>query len=303
MSDFRFVNTKGLIAHPTWTPVLTQNAVDVIKSKLAIWDPADKRLAKWNEIVGLLEQFPLAKYHGGQFNAKDDIAPGSAKGNWQNPTIPTRMMVDVTTFKTSSAADYSAAKDAPSNPEQWGWQPASALAKMSTQLGEMIKALDVRITLSMDPFKRGQGLAKKFNTEFNIKSNDPTADLAEVEAFVLYIPSSSGVPGFLDGRANVSPLSGARMFESAASAATTRRSRGLTDAVVVGVHARLTRIAPDQDLRSTPGMDPLREALAFNDRRDIEEALEQATIEQLKARLALLEPPAPEEAPVPRKRM
>ena len=92
----------------------------------------------------------------------------------------------------------------------------------------------------------------------------------------------------MDGRGlSGAPLAGARMFETAGSAYTTITSRGLSNAVVVKVKSNLLGL----DIKSVADQNcgDILSAVAIMEKKRLQEALEEASIEQLRNRLNLLE--------------
>lgn len=184
-------------------------------------------------------------------------------------------------------------EEIPDDVSNWGWPQATQLA-MHTRL---INAFIEKHSGSLNKI-RYIAEAAKWNKKLGnggyilntINSNDR---FAQSQGCAIFVPNSYSGGGFLDARGDISaPLSGARLFESSGSAYTTIRSRGLEDAIVVHVNNSLSHIDAN-NTSSLTNANSLTDAVAYMVRQRLEAALKEASVEQLKARLAELEPNAP----------
>lgn len=192
-------------------------------------------------------------------------------------------------------------EDIPECVDNWGWPQAIKLATQTRVINAFIEkhrgSLN-KISHIPDVVKWNKKLE---NGEYILNSVDPNDRFAQSQGCAVFIPNGYDGGGFLDIRGyGGAPLSGARLFESSGAANTTIRSRGLTNAIVVYVNTRLSHIDPN-NTRNLNNANSLTDAVAYMERQRLEAALKEASIEQLKARLAELEPI--EEPRIAKKRM
>lgn len=194
--------------------------------------------------------------------------------------LQSKSIVNLESFVTNSQ-DYDNYPEA----SKFGWDEATNLLKVSKTVEKIIKTHDLLVTFDTKTLKRAKALKdKKESGEIVFKEIDTVAQFAEVDACVLYVPNA----GYLDGRSGFGPLGSARLFETQGTAATTRTSRSLTNAVVVNVKASLTGMA-NNNPQVSGDLSQLHEAIAYVERKRLMEALESASKEQLLERLKKLD--------------
>lgn len=293
--DFLVINAKGLFSnHLTSEMVITTHAVQLIEKSL-MEQQTSKNDAKVKEFLALVKKLPIEKKHF-QAQKNDGVWPNGYEPalHLTRANIYGNMHTDAYCFFSPGnfvTASNSYAWASVANPThdvtKWGVHEALALQKLIPAVQDYAASVGLSITLSKSPAPAK--IVKRFDSgEWRIQIKNPALDLGQVDACVLYVPHPQS-PGYLDARGNLSPLAGARLFESAGSAARTKSSRGLTDAIIVHVRASLTKIDPDQNIATNANVAPLQEAIALIEKQELEKALEGASVEQLKKRLGELE--------------
>lgn len=250
----------------------------------------------WGEVISLtqLEKFKQCVQNDDQMNAKDkaklseivqllEELPEKEIG-YKKRTY--KSVVIVRRASTTSTLN----EDIPNSVCNWGWPQAIKLAAHTRLINTFIEknrgSLN-KITHISDAAKWNKKLE---NGEYILNHVDPHERFAQSQGCAIFVPNSYNGGGFLDVRGYSSaPLSGARLFESSGSANTTIRSRGLNNAIVVHVNTSLSHIDPN-NTHSLSNANRLTDAVAYMERERLEAALKEASIEQLKARLAELEP-------------
>jgi predicted NAD-dependent protein-ADP-ribosyltransferase YbiA (DUF1768 family) len=123
---------------------------------------------------------------------------------------------------------------------------------------------------------------------YTFQSVDEEQEWSCCEAWMVF-----GKSGYLDDKGQCAPLSRARMFESAAAAIRTVKSKKWTSWKVV--KARVEAVGLEKFPGDTED-DRLSGAMARQEEKKLMAALENASIEQLKERLSALEGPSHMEA-------
>ena len=294
---FNIVNAKGLFSSPELHDLLSEHAFGLMKEKFAEWstraDVDKKTVAKVKEALELIELLPTAErffYYrkndlpGLNFTPPQKYSYGHGYGSGN---ALARCYVDVGSFNTKSEGASRSGDFANGDALLKTLDVCVKLSAFQSVLEDFAK--DLEISLETSKLKRCKTLQKRFNSgEYTIKDFDPSIELGQVNACVIFVPGHNGSGGYLDGRAGYSPLAGARLFESAGSARTTIRSRHLQNAVVLHIKAQLVGIDPDQGPVSGNN-EELLSAIARIERLNLEKALEDASVEQLKERLARYE--------------
>lgn len=280
---FQILNSKQLFASVHWEPIMFDSAVQRLISHVKEhWsEMSSKDQGAWQEVFEAFDQMPTkdVREYGGQSRNKVVLGIGS--------------------FVTKSPNN----EDYPDDEALWGWEALNKLHPHVRLIGHWIEKHRLGLKPPAEAVKKAlKWKQRRDNNEYEIKVFDPVEVLAEAESYAIYIPDFHD-KGFLDGRGfGGAPLAGARMFETAGSAYTTIASRGLSNAVVVKVKNSLLGL----DFKSVANQNcgDILSAVAIMERKRLEKALEDASIEQLRARLATLEEasgeaeiPVEEEAP------
>lgn len=267
--SFHFLNAKQLFASMHWEEIMLDSAYQHLKTHVTKnWDTVpEKDTTKWTEMFAAFDAIPTRQV-----------------SRWSGGNI-SKAVVGVGTFATKSPHN----DEFPDNYAQWGWEQVEKINPHCRMISQWIEKHRLGITAPTDAIKRVLKWKQRLdNGEYILKVFDPIEVLAEAESFAIYIPAANGGGGFLDGRGyGGAPLAGARMFETAGSAYTTISSRGLRDAVVVNVKSNLLGL--DSKNATSKNCEDILGAVALMERRRLEQALEEASIEQLRTHLARLE--------------
>lgn len=266
---FQLLNAKQLFASLYWENIILVSALDHLEKHVREnWGVlSSKEQNDWSEVFALFEKIPSREAH----------VYGSG-------TALRKMVVGVGSFVTKSPNN----DDFPDDYARWGWEACEKLVPHLRMISQWSAKHKLGIDLPTEGVKKAVKWKQRLDgEEYTLKVFDPVEVLAEAESYAIYI-SEVHVKGFLDGRGlGGAPLAGARMFETAGSAYTTIASRGLSNAVVVKVKSNLLGL----DVKSVANQNcgDILSAVAIMEKKRLQEALEEASIEQLRNRLALLE--------------
>lgn len=263
----QLLSNKQMFCALYWDGVISLTQLERFKEcvqKDAQMNAKDKE--KFDEILQLLESLP-----------EKEIGYKSHK--WKS-------VVTVDRASTTSTLN----EDIPDCVENWGWPQVLKLATHTRLINAFVEknsgALK-KITNIAEVVKWNKKLE---GGEYILNTINPNDRFAQSQGCAIFISDNYDGGGFLDARGNTgAPLSGARLFESSGSAYTTIRSRGLEDAIVVHVNSSLSHIDAN-NTTSLSAATSLTDAVAYMERQRLEAALKEASVEQLKARLAELEP-------------
>lgn len=266
---FQLLNAKQLFASLHWENIILVSALDHlekhVRDKWGELSASDQN--KWDEVFSLFSQMP----------SHEGWVYGSG-------TALRKMVVGVGSFVTKSPNN----EEFPEDYTRWGWQACEKLLPHLKMISQWNDKHKLGITVPTEGVKKAVKWKQRLDAgEYQLKVFDPVAVLAEAESYAIYI-SDLHNKGFLDGRGlSGAPLAGARMFETAGSAYTTITSRGLANAVVVKVKSNLLGL----DVKSVANQNcgDILSAVAIMEKKRLQEALEEASIEQLRNRLTLLE--------------
>lgn len=284
--SFHIVNEKKTFGNLQHAGLLTEHALSVLKASVqAKWDTLSiKEQSKWADALNALDACkPVEAWS--TWNKNDQ--PNPKYQSYYGPGLmASKGIVDIGSF-TSKSPDNSSF---PADIAQWGLEQASAVAPFVSLIEQWIGQEDLKITFNASVATRAKKMKERFGSgEYTQVFFDATESLAEVDACVVFLSNKNG-GGYLDGRGGVSPLAGARLFESSGSAYTTIRSRRLHNAAVVHVKTSLLHLDPNSLKNQTFGnFDGLTAAIALQEKKRLEGALEAASVEQLRARLHALE--------------
>lgn len=265
---FHFLNSKQHFASIHWEPIVSERGYNLLKENVQKnWDALSaKEQAAWEDIFKNLDALPVKQV-----------------GNWREKEA-SRVVVGIGTFATKSPHNDSF----PDEYSDWGWENVANIQTHARTISQFKEKYPIWVNLT-DPLKKVLKWKQRLDkNEYQLKVFDPIDVLAQAESYAIYIPSPSHTGGFLDGRGlDGAPLAGARMFETAGSAHTTINSRGLRNAVVVKVKSSLLGL--DTSNTESSDCEDILSAVALMEKKRLEKALEDASVEQLRARLATLE--------------
>jgi len=281
---FHIINEKKNFGTIGYSMLMTNYAIEMLRQSVhEQWDTISvKDQTKWTAALEALGACAPIKvwmsYEKNDVpNLKEDenypgyFGCGSPEG---------RGLINISGFASKSPNNENFSDDLTT----WGWSQVEAVSPYASMITRWITANNLKITFNPTLCKRAKVLREKFEKgEYTQVMYNATESLAEVNACVVFMGN-----GYLDGRGYTSPLAGARLFESSGAAYTTIRSRNLRNAVVVHVKASLLHLDP----QSTPqpgSFDKLDAAIALQERKHLEAALETASRDQLIARLQALD--------------
>lgn len=272
----QLLTNKHLFCALDWSEVISLTQLAKFKECVQNDDQMNiKDKQKLDEIVQLLEALPEKEI-------------GYKKRKYKS-------VVRVSRASTTSTFN----EDIPDCVNKWGWPEALKLATHTRLINAFIQkniGSLIKINTIADVVKWNKKLE---NGEYILNNVDPNDRFAQSQGCAIFMPNGYDGGGFLDVRGyGGAPLSGARLFESSGAANTTIRSRGLKNAIVVHVNTSLSHIDPN-NTNSLIHANSLTDAVAYMERQRLEAALKEASVEQLKARLAELEP---ESSPEPLRR-
>ena len=128
-------------------------------------------------------------------------------------------------------------------------------------------------------------ISKKAN--LNIFEYDPLSRLVTSDAYLIYHP---GCNGYLNDKGSFTPLSGARLFESAVQAERTATSRRIKDSVVI-VESKISLTAITNQIPiPSSGTGDLGQGIADLEKKTIMDNLNKVTMEDLEKQIEVLKP-------------
>lgn len=160
------------------------------------------------------------------------------------------------------------------NPKDWGWESAEDVLNNATVLRKIAKNLNINLRLSL--LKTVSEYNARLDNDMFIRHANALNDIGKTFGYATYYPGQ----GYSDNQGYSNTLDKARLYPNAASA----RARG---AIVVKIEISAVEAC---DPTNDPG---LLEALSALQKERLNDALRHMEIEQLRARLAQLETPAP----------
>lgn len=299
---YRIRNDKGLFVPVHQHPLLSKATVDGIRRE--IW-PAMEGKAKIDLGAALdaLESLPVFTQHINctRFDALFDPVKHEQymKKVVENRTrhrpsyeqsylnIPNRQSERVDCYgwyAPDTARGASGSVVACSNAQAAGWLSVGAFAKHIDVVNGVL------VQIESDPvnkfFYRGAHLASKRAQELVFELVEHTEEFSCADYWLVFNGATSAGGGFLDTKGRYGPLARARGFESAVAAKLAAKSRKMSQWKVVQGRTELVA------LMTFPGdsvADTLAAAMSRQESMALSKALDTATIEALKSRLAQLE--------------
>ena len=283
------------------------NAVMTLKGlaafkEAAVSVPGPNGVLLRDKIVPLLESLPIQD--DSRFTPKtsaDDLRLDECgyQSGFAAVTAPclvlAHFMSESITFQPRSHAATIFTHD----PSSWGWEAAARL--MAHEKLIKTHAAQCRATVRMNVLRN----AAKHHDELTcgsvyVRFPDTAADLAQHKSYAVYSPSAGG---YANVQWTFGSLAGARLFESAETAQrAAERARHNNLLQVVELDMTITRAVSQVGAPNGAQKHPIEEALVLIQRRQLEQALEQADVAALRARLTQLEG-QPQDVPIPRKKM
>lgn len=294
---FHIINEKKNFGTIGYSMLITNYAIEMLRQSVQEqWHAISaKDQTKWATALETLSACkPMTAWLSYERNDQPDLKDNeNLPGYFGGGTPEGRGLINISGFASKSPDN----EKFPDDLTMWGWSQVEAVSPYVSMISRWIETNDLKITFNSTLCKRAKVLREKFEKgEYKQEMYDATESLAEVNACVVFMGN-----GYLDGRGYSSPLAGARLFESSGAAYTTIRSRRLRNAVVVHVKTSLLHLDPN----STPqagSFDKLGAAIALQEKKHLDAALEAASRDQLIERLQALDTNTEEEESVERKR-
>ena len=281
MPQIQIQNEKKLFAKLSWRNLISQRGLSRLEAKMAeIQEDRPALAAAAQELLDLCSKLPVSEAHF-YLEKFDSSNPSKFQGQ-VFAKQPVRGWLSVESFASASPATPTEAESF--TPEALGWLAAAAIAKREAQINDVCDFLKIA-----RPQIYGARSVLKRSAGWTIAEPDAQKRLSCADSFALFISKANGEEGFLDSKGECAPLGGARLFESAEAAQRTISSRRIVqwDPVIVRVEARAVAIDPLTAKGRNLG--PLGAVIAEEEARQLREALQQASVETLRARLAELE--------------
>ena len=299
-TQFSFATPRGLFGNPTADVIMTEHGFGVFKER-AEHTREPQRTVILNTIIPALER--LSRQEAWSDNeAPNDIAEAPADGNRYahvSALVVARVGTEMPRFDPGYRKERNCSFT--SNPATWGWDEAKILLDNQRVLNAHATACGVTVRLSALKMARRRQ-EEMDQGVLSVRAPDPASDLGQGTSFAIYRGRNDG-GGYATADWQWGALNGARLFETAAAAERCIKnnfSSRSDDITIVAITLALTSVVPRATQPQNNG--PLQEALAQQQRRQIQEALDQADVSALRARLAVLEGPTPEPT-IPRKKM
>lgn len=297
---FQLLNEKKMFASFETNAIMTVRAWKVLKDKMLEYQDilTLQEKSAWNEVWAIVATLPRQKMHlsgkVGDFNTPVLYGHPDNKCAYGNDLCT--VIVNPKRFVSRAQNN----DNVPSDIQKWGLDAASGLIPYIRMIEKFIATHNLPITFTSSVAKRASDIKKRLETgDYLIQAYDPIANLAEVEACVVFIAGKTG--GYLNNRGGWGPLGGARLFESSGAAYTTIRSQGISSAAVVHIGTQVLRV--DEKSSLDGDFQNLQEAMSIVERKRIQQALDDATHEQLLERLAHFEQANEIQAPIKKKKM
>jgi hypothetical protein len=185
------------------------------------------------------------------------------------------------TIGSAKGASSHATATSCSSPKESGWLDIAEVAKRAGLIDDMLKAVGIE-PIGEDPRFTGAATVAKRSKDIVFEKIEPTNQYAETESFLLFVAGR----GYLDDKGSTGPLSRARGFESAAAAARTAGSRKLSSWKIVKSQVSVTETVEFKG--DSPSVE-MSSAVAYAEAKAMARALDSASIEKLRERLAELE--------------
>jgi hypothetical protein len=166
------------------------------------------------------------------------------------------------------------------SPEEAGWSAMAEAVKQRHRIEWILAQVQAPPTRDFQ-WSGATTIHKKIGQAIFVPIDQAEAN-AESESFVLHVFGR----GFLDAKGCAGPLARARLFESAQAALRTVRSSAPSSWKVVRVDVGLAACV---DLPGDSACDDLQASIALQEAKALDQALETAGVERLRAKIAQIE--------------
>lgn len=275
MKNFRIANPKGLFYEMRACSVMTVPVFEYLRDIHVPGITDASKREKYQQALAIVEKLPTMAGFNYLSPQDPNFNPAMTAPRTQYAIVPSKSWVELGSAKGSSGSDSGvecgSAKDA-------GWDELAQLDKQSGVIEEMlseIKAASPAFGRSWSP-----SLKKKHSQALFVAIDDDS-EFSKTTAVALFVST-----GFLDSKGGRGPLSRSRLFESPAAAGRTAKSHGFSSWEAVEVSISVTKAL---NLDGSAPQEKMRAAIAKREAEQIDQALEDAGIERLKAKLAELE--------------
>jgi hypothetical protein len=282
---FRIKNDKGLFVDVRAWGLLSVATLSALRLEILPTMPKGDR-APYVEALDAMARLPVVKSHldinrfDSNFDpvAEADYLKNKAKKSW---TSRPRCIMDAYGWLMPEVAKGASSGSGIEfhSAEAAGWLAIGAVANKISWINALLEKAGIDAV--SDSYLRGAKSAAKRAKELVFEPIDAFSELAATEAWMLFVGT-----GFMDDKGNVGPLGRARMFESAKAASKTANARGLHQWKVVKGAVELKAL---EDFPGDSVPDKLAQAISMRESELIRQALQSASLDALKTRLAELE--------------
>lgn len=304
--SFQIINKKNLFADLSQVKIITEHGLTVLFN--SVQDKKDtlseKQQQQWDRVFKLLNALPVDKYYMAFFkNDKANLQKidhGSIRAqNYGKGEVLCKSVVVVNSFVMRSQKH----KDAWADMSCWGQDHAAGLVPYLPMITQWIYDNQLQIFFDEDAIKKAHRNSKNFASgEYEYQTVDAIESFSEAKACAIFVTNKYG-EGYMDPKGEFAPLARARLFESAGAAARAiSSSYRFSDATIVHLQTTLLHLDTNQK-NAAPPSGTLQDAVALQERKRLQEALENATKEDLLQRLQAFEEPQKIEPPQQKRKM
>lgn len=271
MSDQQFYikNEKGLFYHTHVISFIPVDTVNYLRDRWLETVTDEKKKKKYEEVLNILSEFPTRN----ETTAITKTHPDFAVFGRIKKEVPHYYWVNLGRGPVSNSGvpcPYGTVKD-------MGLEAMIKFTGSLTILNSMLS--QAKLPQINDYYVNTSASLKTKVKSLIIESHNPIEAMCSTQSFAIFCGDN-----FLDQKGYWGPLSRARAFESAAAAQRTANSHGIGDWTVVELSVQLKRVCQSKQEGVIP--DKLGAALSYVESKVLEEALEKASIERIKASLA-----------------
>ena len=294
--SFIVKNSKGMFAGYYSYALVSQHGFKVMKEVFAdetnpiMLKMSKGQKTKLQEAFVLMERLPVSNHC--MYFMKNDC-PNLVKKTQRNYSwdhgygvgrIDCLSVVGLENFTSSSGISHKKNDGMSAHAFVGHVEEQRKIANYVAALSSFAKACEVGLMEA--PLKSLKKISKAFDDgEYDIKDVDLVAEMGEVEASVVFMSEWGENGGYLNYKGGLSPLGGARLFESEGAAKRTISAQRLKNAIIVKVKTQIMEVQSEIGNNNNNRTQNLREAIARVEKKNIHKALEAASIEQIKARL------------------
>ena len=301
---FMFQNSGGAFCDPQYVPVISEYALELLRTyaqQTTVPVPHQEACLKFLEVVDTL---PVVKTHSSTLK-NDEPNPtlndwSSKPGEYHFSYKNARVMVEVGSARTRFQPMGN--EGIAPHVSTWGWEQMASLLPYCAALKSVSKALD--ITIETKIIRLASRLWADWQSGgLTLREESVDQDLAQSSAWIIFDQRNQK---YVDAQWYSAALSAAKLFPSKELALHAIKKSRHSNADFVPVEVSMQIASLDLATLDDQKSAPLMQAYSIIQKEKIEEALRQADVEQLRARLAALEgtdPAQPLSGDRPKKRM